>query len=145
MNSPAAGGSAGDPVKSRKHPLPTVDLIIRHGGGIVLIRRKFPPPGWALPGGFVEVGESLEEAAAREGEEETGLAIGLIRQFHSYSDPLRDSRGHTITTVFLAEGEGELRAADDAAEAGVFTPGTLPSPLAFDHGQILDDYFKGRY
>ncbi len=132
-------------MRSRKHPLPTVDLILLHGGGIVLIRRKFPPPGWALPGGFVEIGESLEEAAAREGEEETSLTIGLIRQFHSYSNPLRDLRRHTITTVFLAEGEGELRAADDAVDAGVFTPGTLPSPLAFDHGQILDDYFKGRY
>ncbi|MFC1657605.1 NUDIX domain-containing protein [Candidatus Moduliflexota bacterium] len=128
-----------------KHPVPTVDLIIRFGEGVVLIRRKYPPPGWALPGGFVELGESLEEAAVREGREETGLSITLLRQFHSYSDPLRDERKHTITTVFIAEGRGNLAAADDAAEAGIFTPGNLPSPIAFDHGQILQDYFKGRY
>lgn len=129
----------------RKSPRPTVDLIIRRGSGIVLIRRRYPPPGWALPGGFVEIGESLEEAAVREGREETGLKISLERQFHTYSDPSRDPRRHTITTVFLAEGAGDLQAADDAAEAGVFTPDTLPTPLAFDHAAILDDYFKGRY
>ena len=128
-----------------KHPVPTVDLIIRFGEGVVLIRRKYPPPGWALPGGFVELGESLEEAAVREGREETGLSITLLRQFHSYSEPVRDERKHTITTVFIAEGRGNLAAADDAAEAGIFTPGNLPSPIAFDHGQILQDYFKGRY
>ncbi len=127
------------------HPVPTVDLIIAVGGGIVLIRRKYPPHGWALPGGFVEVGETLEEAALREGEEETGLRIRLLRQFHSYSDPARDARRHTITTVFLAEGDGELKAADDAAEAAVFLPGGLPSPLVFDHAEILKDYFAGRY
>lgn len=127
------------------HPVPTVDLIIRYGGGIVLIKRKYPPHGWALPGGFVEVGESLEEAAVREGKEETGLDITLVRQFHSYSDPARDSRRHTITTVFLAEGSGSLTAADDAAEAGIFTEGNLPEPLAFDHGQILKDCFLNRY
>ncbi len=128
-----------------KNPVPTVDLIIRFGGGVVLIRRKYPPPGWALPGGFVEVGESLEEAALREGWEETGLSITLLRQFHSYSDPSRDERKHTITTVFIAEGKGTLAAADDAAEAGIFTPDNLPSPLAFDHEKILRDYFNERY
>ena len=127
------------------HPIPTVDLIIRREDGVVLIRRKYPPRGWALPGGFVEVGESLEEAAVREGREETGLEIRLLRQFHSYSDPARDPRRHTVTTVFLAEGEGDLEAADDAAEAGVFQRGSLPSPIVFDHARILDDYFKGRY
>ena len=129
----------------QEHPVPTVDLILRYRGGIVLVRRKYPPPGWALPGGFVETGESLEAAAIREGGEETGLTISLVRQFHSYSDPARDQRRHTITTVFLAEGEGELQAADDAAAAGIFTAGDLPSPLAFDHARILDDYFKGRF
>ena len=129
----------------REHPLPTVDLIIREGDRVVLIRRRYPPHGWALPGGFVDVGESLEEAAIREGREETSLDIRLVRQFHCYSDPRRDPRRHTVTTVFIAEGEGELRAADDAAEAGVFSRESLPEPLAFDHAQILDDYFNERY
>jgi ADP-ribose pyrophosphatase YjhB (NUDIX family) len=93
----------------------------------------------------VEIGESLEEAAVREGREETGLEITLERQFHTYSDPSRDPRRHTITTVFLAEGTGELKAADDAAEAGVFPPDTLPTPLAFDHEEILSDYFSKKY
>ena len=128
-----------------EHPLPTVDLIIRKGDRVVLIRRRYPPHGWALPGGFVDIGESLEEAALREGREETSLDIRLVRQFHSYSDPARDPRRHTVTTVFVAEGEGELRAADDAAEAGVFGRESLPEPLAFDHAQILEDYFNGRY
>jgi ADP-ribose pyrophosphatase YjhB (NUDIX family) len=122
-----------------------VDLIIRKGDRVVLIRRRYPPHGWALPGGFVDVGESLEEAAIREGREETSLDIRLVRQFHCYSDPRRDPRRHTVTTVFIAEGEGELRAADDAAEAGVFSRESLPEPLAFDHAQILEDYFDERY
>ncbi len=130
---------------NREHPLPTVDLIIRKGDRVVLIRRRYPPHGWALPGGFVDVGESLEEAAIREGREETSLDIRLVRQFHCYSDPRRDPRRHTVTTVFIAEGEGELRAADDAAEAGVFSRESLPEPLAFDHAQILEDYFNERY
>lgn len=125
-----------------KNPLPTVDIIIEYGGGVVLIRRKNPPPGWAIPGGFVDYGESLEEAAVREAREETGLVVRLKRQMHTYSDPERDARGHTITTVYVAEGSGELKAADDAAEAGVFTRDTLPGEIAFDHREILEDYFK---
>jgi 8-oxo-dGTP diphosphatase len=128
----------------QRHPLPTVDLIIRTGGGIVLVRRRFPPLGWALPGGFVDAGETLEAAAAREALEETGLAVRLERQFHTYSDPARDPRRHTLSTVFLADAEGEPRGGDDAAEARVFPAAELP-PLVFDHAQILADYRARRY
>ena len=123
-----------------------VDVIIEMAdGGIVLIGRRNPPPGWALPGGFVEYGESVEAAAVREAREETSLAVELVRQFHTYSDPARDPRGHTVSTVFVARGRGRPRAQDDAREIGVFRRESLPQPLAFDHGQILDDYFAGRY
>jgi purine-nucleoside phosphorylase len=126
-----------------KNPVPTVDIIIEMADGkIILIRRKNPPLGWALPGGFVEYGESLEEAAVREAEEETSLKVKLVRQLHTYSDPARDPRGHTITTVFQAKAEGIPRAADDASGIGIFGPEDLPWPLAFDHGAIIRDYFK---
>jgi ADP-ribose pyrophosphatase YjhB (NUDIX family) len=123
-----------------------VDLIIkmtRGDGkqGIVLIKRKNPPPGWALPGGFVDYGESLEEAARREAFEETSLDVTLEYQFHTYSAPDRDPRLHTISTVFVATGQGTLRPADDAQEAGVFTAEEIAFPLAFDHRKILDDYY----
>jgi len=110
-----------------------------------LIRRKNPPEGWALPGGFVDYGETLEAAAIREAKEETGLDAKLIRQFHSYSDPSRDPRQHTISTVFVAEGSGKAAAGDDAGEIGVFSGADLPNDLAFDHKQILEDYYTGRY
>ncbi len=126
--------------------MPTVDIIIELAtGGIVLIQRKNPPYGWALPGGFVDCGESLEAAARREAREETSLEVDLVRQFHTYSRPDRDSRRHTISTVFIARAGGRPRAADDAAALGVFARETLPSPLAFDHAEILDDYFNQRY
>jgi 8-oxo-dGTP diphosphatase len=128
-----------------RNPVPTVDIIIETGGGVVLVRRKNPPHGWALPGGFVDYGESLEEAAVREAREETGLSVELIRQMHTYSDPGRDPRQHTITTVYVARAEGRLRAGDDAKAAEVFTEETLPREIAFDHRQILEDYFKGRH
>jgi 8-oxo-dGTP diphosphatase len=128
------------------NPIPTVDLIIElKERGIVLIQRKNPPPGWALPGGYVDYGESLEEAAVREAREETSLDVKLVRQFHSYSDPSRDPRQHTITTVFIGRAEGEPAAADDAKEVGVFAREDLPRVLAFDHEQILRDYFEGKY
>lgn len=129
----------------RKNPLPTVDLIIRYGARVVLIRRKNPPHGWALPGGFVEYGESLEDAAIREAREETGLDVRLRRQFHTYSDPGRDERFHTITTVYIADAEGRLQAGDDASEIELFTHDTLPDDMAFDHRSILEDYFSERY
>ncbi len=122
-----------------------MDIIIEVEGGIVLIERKNPPPGWALPGGFVDYGETVEEAAVREAREETGLDVKLIRQFHTYSDPRRDPRGHTVSAVFVARADGTPRGADDAMRAGVFTAGTLPGTIAFDHRQILEDYFKERY
>jgi ADP-ribose pyrophosphatase YjhB (NUDIX family) len=130
---------------NRRNPLPAVDVIIRYMDGVLLIKRKNPPFGWALPGGFVDCGESLEEAAVREVREETGLAVTLLRQFHTYSDPSRDPRQHTISTVFCAEGSGRAEAADDAAGLGVFREGDLPDTIAFDHRQILNDYFLGRY
>lgn len=129
-----------------RNPFPTVDLLIElKRGGIVLIQRKNPPFGWALPGGYVDYGESLEAAAVREAKEETSLDVKLIRQFHSYSHPGRDPRQHTISTVFIAHAEGEPVAADDAREVGTFFREDLPPELAFDHGEILRDYFEGRY
>lgn len=134
-------------VSSRyRNPLPAVDLIIEYQDqGVVLIKRQNPPYGWALPGGFVEYGESLEAAAVREAREETGLEVELLGQFHSYSDPRRDPRQHVITTVFVARGTGVLTAASDASAAGVFPPEEPPGPLAFDHGHILQDYLKVRH
>lgn len=127
-------------IETYKNPVPTVDIIIIYGDGIVLIERKNPPHGWALPGGFVDYGEDLETAAVREAREETGLTITLTSQFHTYSDPKRDPRLHTITTVYTARGTGTLRAGDDAVKAQVYTRDNLPD-LAFDHSKILQDYF----
>ena len=129
-----------------RNPLPTADIIIEIAGkGIVLIRRKNPPYGWAIPGGFVEYGESLEEAAVREAKEETSLDVHLVRQFHTYSDPRRDPRFCTVSTVYLATAEGEPVGKDDASEARIFTRDQIPSDLAFDHAKILEDYFEKRY
>jgi ADP-ribose pyrophosphatase YjhB (NUDIX family) len=133
-----------------RNPYPTVDIIIeipRSDGrqGIILIKRKNPPPGWALPGGFVDYGESLEQAAVREAREETTLDIRLVGQFHTYSEPSRDPRFHTISTVFIAQAEGRPKAEDDAAEIGIFTADDLPQPLAFDHAAVLADYFHKKY
>jgi len=130
---------------NHKNPIPTVDIIIELKGGVVLIKRKNIPEGWALPGGFVDYGETLEYAAAREAKEETGLDIELIRQFHTYSDPRRDPRHHTITTVYVAKAQGTAIAGDDAKEAGVFQKEALPDKIAFDHKEILNDYFSRRY
>lgn len=136
-----------------RNPVPTVDIIIEvdnpedreTGKGIVLISRKNPPLGWALPGGFVDYGESLEEAAVREALEETSLTVKLIRQFHTYSDPARDSRQHTITTVYVASASGVPVAADDAATALVCNHDTLPDNIVFDHRQIIEDYYNDTF
>jgi 8-oxo-dGTP diphosphatase len=124
-------------------PLTTVDTIIEIStGGIVLVERKNPPHGWALPGGFVDYGESLEVAAVREAKEETCLDVTLIEQFHTYSDPQRDPRHHTVSTVYLAIADGAPRGGDDAQDARVFIENELPSPIVFDHSKILTDYFR---
>ena len=124
------------------NPIPTVDIIIEIEKGIVLIERANPPLGWALPGGYVDYGESLEEAARREALEETGLKIEFLRQFHTYSDPSRDPRQHNISTVFIAKAEGHLKPGSDAKAAQVFTD--PPQALVFDHAVILKDYFQWR-
>jgi ADP-ribose pyrophosphatase YjhB (NUDIX family) len=125
-----------------RNPVPTVDIIIEvMGRGIVLIKRKNTPVGWALPGGFVDYGESLDEAAVREAREETSLRVELSGQFHTYSDPSRDPRQHTISTVFIARADGTPKAGDDAVEIGIFTEEKLPDMLMFDHAEILADYF----
>jgi 8-oxo-dGTP diphosphatase len=121
-----------------------VDIIIEVDAGVVLIERQNPPRGWAIPGGFVDYGESLEAAAMREAAEETSLQVELIEQFHAYSDPARDPRFHTVTVVFLARARGEPRGADDARRAAVFDPGAPPAPLCFDHARILADYLEYR-
>jgi len=132
-------------VEKYRNPLPTVDIIIEMAGRIVLIQRKNPPYGWALPGGFVDYGESLEAAAIREAKEETSLDVELQNQLGAYSEPDRDPRQHTISVVFVAKGKGEPRADDDAKEIGLFDRDTLPDELAFDHGKILQDYFEKCY
>jgi len=132
----------GNVVEKYRNPFPTVDIIIEmEKGGIVLIKRKNPPFGWALPGGFVDYGESLETAAVREALEETSLRVELLYQLGAYSDPERDPRHHTISVVFVAKSSGKPKAADDAAEVGIYNRNSVPHNLAFDHSKILRDYF----
>jgi len=127
-----------------RNPFPTVDIIIEVDGGIVLIERKNPPPGWAIPGGFVDYGESVERAAVREAKEETCLDVCLREQFYTYSDPSRDPRHHTLAVVFIATADGQPRGDDDARVANIYFEHSLPTPLAFDHAAILRDYFHFR-
>ncbi len=133
---------------SYRNPTPTVDIIIelrdRPHRPIVLIERLNPPLGWALPGGFVDYGESVETAAQREAAEETGLQVELVEQFYVYSDPNRDSRQHTLSVVFLATAIGEPNAGDDATHLELFEPWQIPSNLCFDHDRILQDYLRYR-
>jgi len=125
-----------------KNPVPTVDIIIEMNNGIVVIERKNEPFGWALPGGFVDYGESVEQAARREAKEETNLELIDMKQFRVYSDPERDPRMHTISVVFIAKGKGVLRANDDAKNAVVVNPKYMTLKMAFDHKKIIDDYLK---
>jgi 8-oxo-dGTP diphosphatase len=129
-------------------PALTVDILIelvdRPGRPIVLIERRYPPPGWAIPGGFVDVGETAEQAAVREAREETSLDVTLTTLLGVYSDPRRDPRSHTASVVYVGQARGTPRAEDDARALGVFDPRSPPSPLAFDHARILADFLKYR-
>ena len=135
------------------HPKPqtpalTVDIIIElpdlTDKPIVLIERKYEPFGWAIPGGFVDIGETVQHAACREAAEETNLDVKLTQLLACYSDPKRDPRGHTVSIVYIANGYGDPMAKDDAKSIGLFTVEQVPKLLAFDHQRILQDYFEFR-
>jgi 8-oxo-dGTP diphosphatase len=132
-----------------RNPAPTVDIIIelidRPARPIVLIERKNLPYGWAIPGGFIDYGESVETAAIREAEEEVSLQVELIEQLHVYSEPDRDPRQHTLAIVFIATATGTPQAADDAKNLGIFHLGEIPNNLCFDHERILRDYWRYRH
>lgn len=136
--------NCGTAVKSYRNPFPTVDIIIEIRGEIVLIERKNEPLGWALPGGFVDYGESLEAAAVREAREETGLEVRDLRLVGCYSDPGRDPRQHNISAVYAATADSVPVAGDDAAQAAPFSLQQLPAPLCFDHDRIIRDYLSLR-
>lgn len=125
-----------------RNPLLTVDIIIEIDSRILLIERVNPPLGWALPGGFVDYGESLEASAVREAREETSLDVQLIQQFHTYSAPDRDPRHHSVTTVYIARADGTPQAADDAKNIVLCTADTLPPDIVFDHRRIITDYYR---
>ncbi|MEA5467801.1 NUDIX hydrolase [Spirulina sp. 06S082] len=131
-----------------RNPIPTVDIIIeltdRRDRPIILIERQNPPYGWAIPGGFVDYGETMETAAIREAKEEISLKVELLEQFYVYSHPDRDPRKHTISVVFLATATGEPKAADDAKNLALFSQWEIPTNLCFDHAQILKDYWYYR-
>ena len=134
-------------MSEQKNPIPTVDAVIASadGRGILLISRKNPPHGWALPGGFVDAGEELGKACRREAKEETGLEVELVEQLFTYSDPRRDPRKHTISTVYAcrAPAGAQPEAGDDAKEARWFGEAEIPwKDLCFDHADIVRDYFS---
>jgi 8-oxo-dGTP diphosphatase len=131
-----------------RNPAPTVDIIIelidRPHRPIILIERQNPPHGWAIPGGFIDYGESAETAARREAQEEVSLDVALIEQFQVYSNPNRDPRKHTLSLVFIATAEGTPEATSDAKDLKIFNPWEVPENLCFDHDQILTDYWRYR-
>lgn len=150
-NLPVTMSTPTNPPSSSPHPswpprgpLPTTDIVIERAGAIVLVARRNPPLGWALPGGFVDVGETVAAAAIREAKEETGLDVTLTDLLHVYSNPLRDARMHTMSVVFVAHAEGEPSGGDDAAEAHYFPLDALPSPIVFDHAAIIADFVQLR-
>ncbi|MGD9014813.1 MAG: NUDIX hydrolase [Candidatus Omnitrophota bacterium] len=131
--------------KVKQGPFVTVDAIIEINDAIVLIKRRNPPFGWALPGGFLDYGESLEQAVIREAKEETGLSLTQVRQFHTYSAPGRDPRFHTVSTVYIAKGKGEPKSGSDAASLKVVKIKDLENyDFAFDHKEIIEDYLQQR-
>lgn len=135
----------GEAVTLYRNPVPTVDIVIHDPGrGVVFVERANPPHGWALPGGFVDYGETVEQAAVREATEETGLDVELTGLLGVYSDPARDPRRHTLSVVFTARAHdaAALRAGDDAARAGFYPPQSPPGPLVFDHAKIVDDFLR---
>ena len=126
-----------------RNPVPTVDVVIYSAArGVVLIERSNPPYGWALPGGFVDYGETVECAAVREAREETGLEVELTGLLGVYSDPARDQRMHTLSVVFSGRtaAPDQLQAGDDASAAAFFALDKLPADIAFDHRSILQDF-----
>jgi len=130
-----------------KTPKLTVDCIVEYEAKIVLVKRKHPPLGWALPGGFVEIGETVEQAVRRELMEETNMELKDLKQFHVYSDPKRDLRFHTVSVVFTARSDMEPKAGDDADDTKLFTQDEISKmnadcQICFDHGTILADYFS---
>jgi 8-oxo-dGTP diphosphatase len=136
-----------DAAPQYKNPAPTVDVLIElegRPGELVFIERANEPLGFALPGGFVDEGEWVADAAVREAKEETGLDVELIELFHVYSDPARDQRRHTISIVFIGRARGTPAGGDDAARAIVCRPEALPQPLVFDHARIVADYVAYR-
>ena len=121
-----------------------IELVDQPGNPIVLIKRENPPYGWAIPGGFVDVGESVPDAAVREAKEETCLDVELVCLLGCYSDPSRDPRGHTVTMIYVARATGNPVAADDAADVAVFDPTDVNVDLAFDHEKVIADYLDWR-
>lgn len=137
---PACG--AGVPIP---FPLVAVDCIVQDSRGrVLLVRRLHPPPGWALPGGFVEPDETLEQAVARELLEETGLSLTDARQLHAYSGPGRDPRHPMVSVVFTGRATGTPVASSDAADTAYFALDALPSDIAFDHRAILADFARSQ-
>lgn len=137
--------NCGQEIEKYRNPFPTVDVLIRYKGGLVLIERGIPPYGWAIPGGFMEYGESAESCARREMMEETGLELENLKLFTVRSEPDRDPRFHTVTVVYTADGVGTLQAGDDAANARVFQTGELPDTMAFDHRDVVTLYLDSEH